>query len=363
MAKNLAAHSMNNLGSPPLLEAAPDFSIIECGVDNSTAWDSFVKNASGTYCHLFGWKRVIERTYGLQTRYLVFRSAVACLGVLPLAIMPRLPGGAVKAVSLPYCNYGGLLVAHGVDAAPIKTAAINYLTSLGIVKVELRDIAPSMVEAAEVTMILALPESAELLWKQLGDKARNQVRKAQKTGLTLRWGRDQGDDLYAIYAKNMGRLGTPVHSPKFIKEILSSLGEIADVLTVRHENRAIGAMLVIKHGDTWADPIASCLAEFNKFNPNMLMYWEALRAACDAGVMSFDFGRSHKDSGTYRFKKQWGASEVALNYHSYVGGRLLPSVSTNFYRGQSASKLASIWQKLPTFVQMRLGPVVRRWLP
>jgi hypothetical protein len=93
------------------------------------------------------------------------------------------------------------------------------------------------------------------------------------------------------------------------------------------------------------------------------MYWEALRAACDAGVKSFDFGRSHKDSGTYRFKKQWGASEVALNYHSYVGGKLIPSVSTNFYRGQSASKLASIWQKLPTFFQMRLGPVVRRWLP
>ncbi len=363
MAKNLAAYSMDNLGSPPLLEAIPDFSIIECCVENSTAWDSFVKNVSGTYCHLFGWKRVIERTYGLQTRYLVFRSAAAWLGVLPLAIMPKLPGGVVRAVSLPYCNYGGLLVAHGVDAALIKTAAINYLTNLGVVEVEFRDIAPSMVKVDEVTMILALPVGDELLWKRIGDKARNQVRKAQKAGLLLRWGCDQGDDLYAIYTKNMGRLGTPVHSSKFIKEILSSFGELADVLTVRHEDRLIGAMLVIKHGDTWSDPMASCLAEFNKYNPNMLMYWEALRAACDAGVRSFDFGRSHKDSGTYRFKKQWGASEVALDYHSYVDGVLLPSVSTNFYRGQSASKLAGIWRKLPTFVQMRLGPVVRRWLP
>jgi len=277
--------------------------------------------------------------------------------------MPKIPGGAVKAVSLPYCNYGGLLVAHGVDAAPIKVAAINYLTGLGIDMVELRDIAPGMVDASEVTMILSLPKSAELLWKQIGDKARNQVRKAQKTGLLLRWGRDQSDDLYAIYAKNMGRLGTPVHSPRFIKEILSSLGEQVYVLTVLHGGRAIGAILVIKHGDTWTDPMASCLVEFNKFNPNMLMYWEALRAACDAGAKAFDFGRSHKDSGTYRFKKQWGAGEVALDYHSYVGGILLQSVSTNFYRGQSASKLASLWQWLPTFVQMRLGPVVRRWLP
>lgn len=355
-------HSTESITSSPY-PSTSDFSVVECGAGDSAAWDSFVEKASGTYCHLFGWKLVFERTYALQTRYLVFRSAEVWLGVLPLAVMPRLPGGAVKAVSLPYCNYGGLLVAHGVDAVPIKTAAINYLTNLGIVKVELRDIAPGMFEAAEVTMILALQESAELLWKQIGDKARNQVRKAQKAGLTLRWGRDQGDDLYAIYAKNMGRLGTPVHSPRFIQEILDNLGECVDVLTVRHEERPIGAMLVIKHGDTWTDPMASCIAEFNKFNPNMLMYWEALRAACDAGAKSFDFGRSHKDSGTYRFKKQWGAKEVSLHYHSYEGGVLLSSVSTNFYRGQNASKLAKVWQRLPTFVQMLLGPAVRRWLP
>ena len=356
-------HRLSNLDSRFRLAEASEISIVECGAEKSTTWDSFVEETSGTYCHLFGWKQVFERTYGLQTHYLAFYSVGILLGILPLAVMPRFPGSVVNAVSLPYCNYGGLLVAHGVDAVPIKAAAINYLTGLGIDKIEFRNIAPGMVDAAEVTMLLALPVSTELLWKRIGDKARNQVRKAQKVGLSLRWGHDQGDDLYAIYAKNMGRLGTPVHSPKFIKEILSSLGELVDVLTVRHEDRAIGAMLVIKHGDTWTDPIASCLAEFNKFNPNMLMYWEALRAACDAGAKSFDFGRSHKDSGTYHFKKQWGAREFALNYHSYVGGELIPSVSTDFYRGQSASKLASIWQKLPTFVQMRLGPVVRRWLP
>lgn len=353
----------DNFITVPYNPAPPDFSIVECGAESSAAWNAFVEKASGTYCHLFGWKQVFERTYGLQTHYLVLRSAEAWLGILPLAVMPNLPGSAVKAVSLPYCNYGGLLAASGIDAEPLKAVAIKYLTKIGVGKIEFRDIAPGMPDADEVTMVLTLPENPELLWKQVSDKVRNQVRKAQRSGLTLRWGSDQGDELYAIYAKNMGRLGTPVHSPKFIKEILSNLGDCADVLTVRHEERAIGAMLVIKQGDTWSDPMASCLAEFNKFNPNMLMYWEALRAACDAGAKSFDFGRSQKDSGTYRFKKQWGTNEVALNYHNYENGALLPSVSTHFYRGQSASKLASIWRQLPVLVQGQLGPVVRRWLP
>ena len=356
-------HRLTNLESPLRLVETSELSIVECGAEKSSVWDSFVKEASGTYCHLFGWKQVFEQTYGLQTHYLVIRSSEVWLGVLPLAVMPRLPGGARKAVSLPYCNYGGLLVADGIDDAPIKAAAIDYLASLGIDKIEFRDIAPGTADAGEVTMVVALPKSPGLLWKQIGDKARNQIRKAQKAGLTLRWGGDQGDELYAIYARNMGRLGTPVHSPKFIKAILSSLGEQADVLTVRHEEQAIGAMLVIKQGDAWSDPMASCLAEFNRLNPNMLLYWEALRAACDAGAKTFDFGRSQKDSGTYRFKRQWGANEVTLHYHSYKHRELVPSVLAHFYRGQSASKLADIWRQLPTCVQGQLGPVIRRWLP
>lgn len=340
-----------------------DFSIIECGQESSVAWDSFVRQTSGTYCHLFAWKQVFERAYGLQTHYLAFRAAEAVLAVLPVAVMPRLPGSQSRAVSLPYCNYGGVIAAPGVDANPLKNAAVQYLTDSGIGRLEFRDLAPGMAAGGEVTMLLTLPESAELLWKQVGDKVRNQVRKAQRSGLTVRWGRDQGEALYAIYAKNMGRLGTPVHSPKFVKEILAGFAEQVDVLTVRRGDQAIGAMLVVKHGESWGDPIASCLAEFNTLNPNMLLYWESLRAACDAGAKQFDFGRSHQDSGTFRFKKQWGAKAMALHYHSYHNGVLLPLASTDYYRGQSASKLANIWRHLPSVVQGQLGPVVRRWLP
>ncbi len=356
---NPAPSSINSLFS----NAPADFSITQCGEDNAELWNTFVQQVSGTYCHLFGWKQVFERTYGLQTYYLAFRTANVWHAVLPVAVMPRLPGGTVKVVSLPYCNYGGILAAPGVDTELLKNEAVKYLTDRGADRIEFRDLAPVMTDTSEVTMVLSLPANSELLWKQVGDKVRNQVRKAQRSNLTVKWGRAQGDELYAIYAKNMGRLGTPVHSSRFIKEILASFEEQVDVLTVRHEDRAIGAMLVFKHGQCWSDPFASCLVEFNSLNPNMLLYWESLRAACDFGANCFDFGRSHKDSGTYRFKKQWGAKEIALNYHSYHKGLLLPSASTIFYRGHSASKLANIWRRLPGVVQKQLGPAVRRWLP
>ena len=70
--------------------------VTECSARDAEAWNGFVVSASGTYCHLFGWKQIFERTYGLQTHYLVFHSADAWLGILPLAVMPRLLGGAGK---------------------------------------------------------------------------------------------------------------------------------------------------------------------------------------------------------------------------------------------------------------------------
>ena len=39
----------------------------------------------------------------------------------------------------------------------------------------------------------------------------------------------------------------------------------------------------------------------------MLLYWEVLKLAIDRHYRVFDFGRSSRDSGTFRFKQQWGA--------------------------------------------------------
>jgi CelD/BcsL family acetyltransferase involved in cellulose biosynthesis len=98
-------------------------------------------------------------------------------------------------------------------------------------------------------------------------------------------------------------------------------------------------------------------------NPNMLMYWEAMRAACENGAREFDFGRSHRGSGTYDFKKQWGAEEAGLNYFTYRDAALAQAAATDFYRSDAASRLSSVWRKLPAAVQRRLGPAVRRWVP
>jgi hypothetical protein len=93
----------------------------------------------------------------------------------------------------------------------------------------------------------------------------------------------------------------------------------------------------------------------------MLLYWETLRAACAEGFRCFDFGRSTRDSGTYRFKLQWGAQEEPLFWYRLS----LKPARTPFpvaAHGSRAVLLSKAWQRLPLFLTRSVGPQIRRYL-
>ena len=71
------------------------------------------------------------------------------------------------------------------------------------------------------------------------------------------------------------------------------------------------------------DSVGVVVRRYNRLSPNMLLYWSVLEFACRQGFRVFDFGRSSPDSGTFKFKAQWGAAPVPLYWHYWVrnGGR------------------------------------------
>jgi CelD/BcsL family acetyltransferase involved in cellulose biosynthesis len=92
----------------------------------------------------------------------------------------------------------------------------------------------------------------------------------------------------------------------------------------------------------------------------MLLYWETIRAACRDGFGRFDFGRSTRRSGTYAFKRQWGALESPLFWYTIpIRGR----VSRNAGRpGRTPERLAGLWRRLPLSWTRRVGPHLRKYL-
>ena len=157
-------------------------------------WNQFVFSNTGNYCQLIEWQSILENTYHLNTFFLRIMNVDKLVGIMPIAVI----GYPLrkKAISLPYCNYGGLVVAKGENRSKILKAILAYLNHHRIFDIEMRELDPQLDCVTECTMMLDLPESPELLWKNIGDKVRNQIRKAMKSGFDLRWGADQVDELY-----------------------------------------------------------------------------------------------------------------------------------------------------------------------
>ena len=169
----------------------------------------------------------------------------------------------------------------------------------------------------KVNLFLPLPKDPGRLWSQLDAKVRNQVRKAERSGLSVEFGQSERlDDFYETFARNMRDLGSPVHARGFFQAILDAFGDQARIALVRKDGQPIGGLIALAFKDSLIVPWASSLRQYLSLCPNMLLYWETLRSACIEGFQRFDFGRSSRNSGTYRFKRQWGAVEEPLFWYT-----------------------------------------------
>jgi FemAB-related protein (PEP-CTERM system-associated) len=211
-------------------------------------------------------------------------------------------------------------------------------------------------------MHLALEATTELMFKRLTSQRRAQIRKAEKAGIELRRGGPELlEDFYAVFARNMRDLGTPVYPRRFFLEILRRFPDHAVIVAARVGDRPAGAAFLLRYRDRIEVPWVSTLREFNRVNANTLLYWELLKVAIERGCGTFDFGRSSKGSGTFEFKKQWGAEPVQLYWHYWLApGTGLPGLTPANPRFALAIRA---WQRLPVPVANLLGPLIVKDLP
>ena len=92
----------------------------------------------------------------------------------------------------------------------------------------------------------------------------------------------------------------------------------------------------------------------------MLLYWETLKASCLEGFKFFDFGRSSRNSGTYKFKRQWGAEEQQLYWYTIpLNKKKIKNINN---KESSRTILTSMWSKLPLNITCWLGPKIRKYV-
>ncbi len=310
------------------------------------------------------WLMAIRKAYGHTPIYLQAEDGNGRFGILPSFLVYRRLFGTVV-TSMPFLDAGGPCSSSESLARVLVNSLIKEATRCGARLIELRctvemDL-PVPPMRNKVSLVLPLTANSGSLWREFDPKVRNQIRKAERSGLSVELnGAEKLDDFYDVFAANMRELGSPVHSRGFFDAIFDAFRKKARVALVRKGPIVVGGLIALAFKDTLAVPWASSLREYFSLCPNMLLYWETIRSACTEGFQRFDFGRSSRNSGTYNFKRQWGALEKPLYWytipiHSNHVSRLSP------VNGQGAL-LVRLWQHVPLSVTRWLGPHIRKYL-
>jgi len=304
---------------------------------------------------------VIGRSYGHPATYLWAQEGGTAKGVLPLISMRSFLLRR-SLVSLPFLDDGGI----GADDEHIRSqlgqAALQLFEEQEADFLDLRHRSANSLDlpfaGSKVMMILELADNPDDMWKRFDAKLRNQIRKALKSGLTASWSGLEGlSDFYEVFAANMRDLGSPVHSRKFFAAILQEFAESAKLMLVRKDDRVIGGAVCFFFKDSLIVPWASSHREYFALCPNNLLYWEMIRWGCENGYRRFDFGRSSPDSGTYRFKKQWGTKEEPLHWQCFSrksGQAAMPHADDPKYQW-----IVRTWSRLPLAFTKVVGPLLR----
>ena len=331
-------------------------------------WDAYVAaHPSASAYHTSAAVSIGVRAFRLPARFIVARDATGAVqGVLPLVEQSSLLFGRFL-VSVPFFTYGGILASDLAAGAALIDAAIRLARERRADHLELRHIEASLDSALavrddKVSMVLKLPASIEALGKQLGSKLRSQIKRAERESPVVHWG---GSELiprfYGVFASTMHALGTPVYPRKFFEIALDAFGDASRVIAVEVNGNVEAAAIIVRHRDRMEVPWAAATEGAKRSGINMRMYWELLSHSLRAGAPAFDFGRSSVDSGTYKFKAQWGAQPMQLHWLYWLArGDSVPKLNASNPKYALASRM---WQRLPLSVANTIGPWIVRNLP
>lgn len=327
-------------------------------------WDALARHTPGfTHFHLHGWRTVMERVFGHECIYLAaYDDASTLIGVLPLVRVKSLLFGHFL-VSMPFLNYGGPLGSPDAVVALVNhAAALARAQSVKLLELRSRVQLPIALPVShrKITVLLELPESEPALMKQLDAKLRSQIRRPQKEGVTVRFGVDQVAPFFEVFARHMRDLGTPTQPRILFEAIADIFPDDAWFGCAWYEKRPIACGCAFRWNDELEMTWASSLASHKRIAPNMLLYYRFMERAIDEGVSTFNFGRSTPNTGTHRFKSQWGSRDEQLWWYDLAAGDTLKTPSPN---DAGYSWGPRLWRRLPTALATALGPRIVRFIP
>ncbi len=329
-------------------------------------WDAFVKaHPDSTIFHTLEWRETLSRTFAHESVYLIAERMGDIVGVLPMFIV-RSPFFGTSLCSTPFAVYGGILSVDVEASEALVRGAREEAVARKITRIELRHLKPSGLDLPGLdgyaTFITEVPDSIPGCLERIPRKARAEVRKAlAKPGFSIDTDSRDIESFHRLFAQNKRDLGSLVFPERLFWKTMEVMGEKAIITRVMFDGEPMSVVLSFIWNGMIMPYWSGASPRAERMSANNLLYHAVMEEASRRGLKWFDFGRSRKDTGPYRFKQHQGFDPTPLNYQwVLLDGTEIPRLSPDNPRFRLAREA---FRRMPMPIARVLGSIVSSRMP
>ncbi|HTD67264.1 MAG TPA: GNAT family N-acetyltransferase [Candidatus Limnocylindria bacterium] len=293
-------------------------------------WDTTVsKHPDATFFHSASWAATLKETYGFPCRYIVAMKNGELRGLLPI-MEARSWLRRARGVSLPFTDECPPLVSPDVSAESLFEFAVREGNLRGWKYLELRGGYDCAVNAGPGTPFLghrlALISSSSEIFEKFESAVRRAVRKAERAGVTVRFGTDLQSvrAYYRLHCRTRTRHGAPPQPFRFFQSLCQRVLEAGHgfvALAIYNEKPIAGAVF-LQFARRAIYKFSASDERSQEHRGANVVIWKAICKLADAGAAELNFGKtSMSNEGLRRFKQGWGTEEYPIHYARYSFAR------------------------------------------
>jgi CelD/BcsL family acetyltransferase involved in cellulose biosynthesis len=290
-------------------------------------WRTFVaSHPDALVFHRPAWAEMIVDCYGYRPFVLASLDAdgtiAGGLPVIEVRSLRRQP----RWVALPFSDLCPPLLSPQLSADTLTRALDDARRAAGVPALEVRaalaERANAHLHRDAVIHTTTLERDPDALFARChhSQVQRNVRRAEQEHKISIRRA-DSARDLtrcfYSLHVQTRRRQGMPVQPRRFFEALWTHLLQPGDgyLLLAHADSEPVAGAVFLAGTSTITYKYGASDAAFWRLRPNHLLFWHALRTACEDGYRWFDFGRSDlSDRGLRDFKSGWAAEEQPLLY-------------------------------------------------
>ena len=196
------------------------------------------------------------------------------------------------------------------------------------------------------TFLLELKGGKDVLWGEISKKARNSVRKAQKSGVAIIEGDVESlDTYYDMHLDTCEKNSLNPLDKSLLHSIIQNLHDkgLLKILLAQKDGATLAGSIFLFHkksilywmGDSYSDSLKYC--------PNDLIQWSIIAFGIKKGYTTYDLGGAGVP-GITSFKRKWGGKEVYF-YRAFRGSLMTKEIKRLYQVGRKNPIVSRLFRR------------------